>query len=181
MGKPLAGICLAPAAMFGAVGCVPYSFDVSKDQRYHGGYKLGEVYRVERDVSVLRQGANHWHTGTPLYLADPTRVTDLEKYRPGDKGIGTIARGTRVKVTKFIAYHGMPLPLYWHDLVRPIATVLDGPYADKAVDLAEISDHDYGDTMPKVDIAKPRPATLVPVDAGPGPIVPSTRGAGAGS
>jgi hypothetical protein len=58
-------------------------------------------------------------------------------------------------VKKFIAYHSNDLPMHWIDLVQPIATFLDGPYAGVDVDLSEISKHKRTNGRSEVEFALP--------------------------
>jgi hypothetical protein len=159
---------LALTALLVAVagtGC-SHGRDVTADTRYHGGYQLDGVYRLQRDVSIVRQGKNHWSTGTPLYLADPSRLPSIENSRPGDRGVGTATKGTRLRLNRFVAYHTMPLPFYSHDLVRPVATILDGPNAGDDVDIAETSGAD-GDALPRVWVATLTRSAFEPIATQP--------------
>ncbi|HEX4792904.1 MAG TPA: hypothetical protein VH370_03875 [Humisphaera sp.] len=135
-------------------GCGPTSRDVTNDPSFSAGYKQEQVYRLVTPVVLMKGAEDHWKTGTAYYLTKPQIARSLEENRHGDKSLGSIEQSSRLRTKKIIAFHVSPLPFYWHDLIRPVAVLLDGPRAGTDVDIAEISRHVPASERP-ADIAMP--------------------------
>jgi hypothetical protein len=141
-------------------GCSPTSRDVTSDRRYTGGFQAGQTYRLTDNASLILAAADHWQTGDRHYLTRPACADLLQREeRPDDKPMATLPPGTRLRITRIIAFHTSPTPFYWHDLIHPLATLLDGPYGGTEVDITEISHHVFENGLTAI-IAEPSPDCL---------------------
>ena len=58
-----------------------------------------------------------------------------------------------------MAFRTSPTPFYWHDLIHPVATMIDGPYGGSEVDITEISHHVFENGLTAIT-AEPSPDCL---------------------
>jgi hypothetical protein len=140
-------------------GCSSTSRDVTSDARYAGGYQAGQTYRLTDNASLIVAAADHWQTGARYYLTRPACADSIPNERPDDKPIASLPPGARLRITRLVAFHTSPTSFYWHDLIHPLATMLDGPYGGTEVDITEISHHTFENGLTAIT-AEPSPDCL---------------------
>jgi hypothetical protein len=141
-------------------GCSSTSRDVTADRRYAGGFQAGQTYRLTDNAGLILAADDPWKTGARYYLTRPSCADTVNKERPDDKLIATLPSGTHLRITRIVAFHTSPSPFYWHDLIHPLAILLDGPHGGSEVDITEISHHVFEHGLTAIT-AEPSPDCLV--------------------
>lgn len=129
------GLIVVMSAM--SSGCRPVARDVTADARY-AKYTPAASYSLLTAAKLVRAKDDRFGTGTRYYLAK-TGVDAAP--RPGDQVLATLPARTQLRMDKLLACRVSPHPPRSWDVVRPLARILDGPYAGTLVDLTEISHH----------------------------------------
>ena len=149
----LYSIILVP---FFLCGCWPgadligeYEKDISNRQDLWGGYAKGEKYVLLHDIFLeeeefptkmrkyaasvprnLTEGNYFLHYGGPGTIQEY-----LEEKEQWPQIIGIIKAGTQIKCTKVLGWGTLTWPMS-HDVY---ATILDGPYAGKSINITDLS------------------------------------------
>jgi len=155
-----AGIAALLAAIAFLAGCGSTSRNVTGDRRYVGGFQAGQTYRRADDARLIVAADDYWKTGLHSYLTRPACADAQQKDRAADKLIATLPTGTHLRITRIVAFHTSPTPFYWHDLIHPLAILLDGPHGGCEVDITEISHHVFEHGLTAIT-AEPSPDCLL--------------------
>jgi hypothetical protein len=132
----VAGLIVVMSVM--ASGCGPVARDVTGDARY-AKYTPAASYTLLAAAKLVRAKDDRFRTGTRYYLGK--MEDDGADPRPGDEVLATLPAGTQLRMDRLLACRVSPHPPRSWEVVRPLARILDGPYAGTVVDLTEISHH----------------------------------------
>jgi hypothetical protein len=116
-------------------GCFRSTIDVSKDDRYRGGYAVGDIYELRSDFPLYR------------YREDDTRSSRVDSKALGfaptagyhNEPAGELKAGTRLRVKEIKLVSAQIMPTYWVYFIVPLAEVTDGPRVKERVDLRGLS------------------------------------------
>lgn len=165
----LALACLAAGCSSGPRGG---RVDVTGDARYHGGYRVGATYLL---------GAEAFLRGRP----GGERLVPPEWASGNEARARPVPAGTRLRLNRvlLVGQQNTPAPGDWAYYVTPYATLLDGPYAGRTVNVSALSSDRLGPLPPRVNgrdvFGRPQPDLQLIEPEGPG-AQPGNRDGGSG-
>lgn len=163
--------------------------DVSDSPYYWGGYDHTKTYVLENDVFILNS-VNHGLVLCPpssftksgrrlgrlcsapysieAFKADPGAASTKSLQGFGLNGsykinvAGVLSKGTKLQLTKLTLKKGFSLFYGFVTVLKPIATVLDGPYKNTEVDITDVSIY-YRSSREKLSKYAPEQYLIAPV------------------
>jgi hypothetical protein len=163
--------------------------DVSDSPYYWGGYDHTKTYVLENDVFIMKEDHHGLvlvppgsftksgrrlgrHYSAPYsieeFKANPEAAATKSLQNFGQNGsykinvAGILSKGTKLQLTKLTLKKGFS-PFYgFVSSLKPIATILDGPYKNTEVDITDVSIY-YRSSREKLSKYTPEQYLIAPV------------------